>query len=36
VAIGVYLDLLTVNAPVRTFTQNLWTWICLLYTSRCV
>jgi NADH-quinone oxidoreductase subunit L len=27
VAIGVYLDLLTVNAPVRTFTQNLWTWI---------
>src|SRR5580700_1734532 len=27
VSIGVYLDLLTVNAPVRTFTQNLWTWI---------
>jgi len=27
VAVGVYLDLLTVNAPVRTYTQNLWTWI---------
>jgi NADH-quinone oxidoreductase subunit L len=27
VSIGVYLDLLTVDAPVRTFTQNLWTWI---------
>jgi NADH-quinone oxidoreductase subunit L len=27
VGVGVYLDLLTVNAPVRTFTQNLWTWI---------
>jgi NADH-quinone oxidoreductase subunit L len=27
VSIGVYLDLLTVNAPVRTYTQNLWTWI---------
>src|ERR1700674_1303004 len=27
VSVGVYLDLLTVNAPVRTFTQNLWTWI---------
>jgi NADH-quinone oxidoreductase subunit L len=27
VAVGVYFDLLTVNAPVRTFTQNLWTWI---------
>ncbi|MGB7052031.1 MAG: NADH-quinone oxidoreductase subunit L [Acidimicrobiales bacterium] len=27
VAIGVYLDLLTVHAPVRSFTQNLWTWI---------
>ncbi len=27
VSIGVYLDLLTVDAPVRTYTQNLWTWI---------
>jgi NADH-quinone oxidoreductase subunit L len=27
VSVGVYLDLLTVQAPVRTFTQNLWTWI---------
>jgi hypothetical protein len=27
VAVGVYLDLLTVHAPVRTYTQNLWTWI---------
>ena len=27
VSVGVYLDLLTVHAPVRTFTQNLWTWI---------
>ncbi len=27
VAVGVYLDLLTVHAPVRSFTQNLWTWI---------
>jgi len=27
VGVGVYLDLLTVNAPVRTYTQNLWTWI---------
>ncbi len=27
VSIGVYLDLLTVQAPVRTYTQNLWTWI---------
>ncbi len=27
VSIGVYLDLLTVHAPVRTYTQNLWTWI---------
>jgi len=27
VSIGVYLDLLTVRAPVRTFTQDLWTWI---------
>src|SRR3984957_20737290 len=27
VAVGVYFDLLTVHAPVRSFTQNLWTWI---------
>jgi NADH-quinone oxidoreductase subunit L len=27
VAVGVYLDLLTVNAPVRSFTQDLWSWI---------
>ncbi len=27
VAVGVYLDLLTVHAPVRTYTQTLWTWI---------
>ncbi len=27
VSVGVYLDLLSVHAPVRTFTQNLWTWI---------
>ncbi len=27
VSVGVYLDLLTVHAPVRTFTQDLWTWI---------
>jgi NADH-quinone oxidoreductase subunit L len=27
VSIGVYLDLLTVNAPVRSFSQDLWTWI---------
>jgi NADH-quinone oxidoreductase subunit L len=27
VSIGVYLDLLTVHAPVRSFTQDLWTWI---------
>src|ERR1019366_7801312 len=27
VSIGVYLDLLKVDAPVRSFTQNLWTWI---------
>ena len=27
VAVGVYLDLLTVHASVRSFTQNLWTWI---------
>ncbi len=27
VAVGVYFDLLTVHAPVRTFTENLWSWI---------
>src|SRR5580693_5665409 len=27
VAVGVYLDLLTVHGPVRTFTENLWSWI---------
>ena len=27
VSVGVYLALLTVNAPVRTYSQNLWTWI---------
>jgi NADH-quinone oxidoreductase subunit L len=27
VAVGVYFDLLTVHAPVRTYTENLWTWI---------
>ena len=27
VSFGVYLALLQVNAPVRTFSQNLWTWI---------
>jgi NADH-quinone oxidoreductase subunit L len=27
VGVGVYFDLLTVHAPVRSFTQNLWTWI---------
>src|SRR5664280_197613 len=27
VSIGVYLDLLMVQAPVRTYSQNLWTWI---------
>ena len=27
VSVGVYFDLLTVHAPVRTYTQNLWTWI---------
>jgi NADH-quinone oxidoreductase subunit L len=27
VSVGVYLDLLTVHSPVRTYTQNLWTWI---------
>jgi len=27
VSVGVYLDLLTVHAPVRSYTQNLWTWI---------
>jgi NADH-quinone oxidoreductase subunit L len=27
VSIGVYLDLLTVGGSVRSYTQNLWTWI---------
>ena len=27
VSIGVYLALLQVNAPVRTYSQDLWTWI---------
>ncbi len=27
VSVGVYLDLLTVSGAVRTYTQNLWTWI---------
>ncbi len=27
VSFGVYLDLLTVQAPVRSYTQDLWTWI---------
>ena len=27
VSVGVYLALLGVNAPVRTYSQNLWTWI---------
>ncbi len=27
VSVGVYLDLLRVHAPVRSFTQTLWTWI---------
>ncbi len=27
VAVGVYLDLLTVAGPVRSFHQDLWTWI---------
>jgi NADH-quinone oxidoreductase subunit L len=27
VAVGVYFDLLTIHTPVRTYTQNLWTWI---------
>ncbi len=27
VAVGVYFDLLTVHAPVRSFTQDLWNWI---------
>ncbi len=27
VSVGVYLALLQVNAPVRSFGQNLWTWI---------
>ncbi len=27
VGVGTFFDLLTIHAPVRTFTQNLWTWI---------
>jgi NADH-quinone oxidoreductase subunit L len=27
VSVGVYLSLLGVDAPVRTYSQNLWTWI---------
>ena len=27
VSVGVYLALLGVHAPVRTYSQNLWTWI---------
>ena len=27
VSVGVYLSLLNVNAPVRSYSQNLWTWI---------
>ena len=27
VSVGVYLDLLGVRTPVRSFTQDLWTWI---------
>ena len=27
VSVGVYLSLLGVNAPVRSYSQNLWTWI---------
>jgi len=27
VSVGVYLSLLQVNAPVRSYSQNLWTWI---------
>jgi NADH-quinone oxidoreductase subunit L len=27
VSVGVYLALLGVDAPVRTYSQNLWTWI---------
>src|SRR5580693_6138057 len=27
VSVGVYLSLLQVHAPVRSFGQNLWTWI---------
>jgi NADH-quinone oxidoreductase subunit L len=26
VSVGVFFDLLRVHAPVRSFTQNLWTW----------
>ena len=27
VSVGVYFDLLTLHGSVRTYTQNLWTWI---------
>jgi NADH-quinone oxidoreductase subunit L len=27
ISVGVYIDLLGVHAPVRSYTQNLWTWI---------
>ena len=27
VGVGMYIDLLTIHEPVRTFTQDLWTWI---------
>jgi NADH-quinone oxidoreductase subunit L len=27
IAVGMYIDLLTINEPVRSFTQDLWTWI---------
>ncbi|MHB8430759.1 MAG: NADH-quinone oxidoreductase subunit L [Acidimicrobiales bacterium] len=27
VGVGAFFSLLTIHAPVRTFTQNLWTWI---------
>ena len=27
VAIGLYLDLLGIKAPVRSYSENLWTWL---------
>jgi NADH-quinone oxidoreductase subunit L len=27
VGVGMYIDLLTIHEPVRSFTQDLWTWI---------